>query len=486
MERAMDDGMYRTLFEQVPCYVTVLDRDYRIRQSNACFRDKFGKHDGEKCYEVFKRRGDLCESCPARETFEDGQTHSAEQVGMSQDGETTHYIVTTAPATRGPDAVTRVIEMAVDVTELRAVETKLRRANVLREALVEHSADAILGTGPLGHLLVFNPAAEKLFGIDAATVLGRPLEKGMVPVAFESVVDARRGDVFLKSATIGASSGEEVPVHFSGHALKKGGEFLGTAAFIQDLRRVRQLEKEKIDAERLAAVGQTVAGLAHGIKNILTGLEGGMYFLQSGLKGGMKERLDEGWDMLERNMERISVLVRNLLSFSKGRVPQVAVVAPGDLVDEMVGLFREAASLEGIDIVPEVAPEVAPAALDAEGIHSCLANLVGNAIDACQSTDRRPCSVHIRTHDEGGALVFEVEDEGCGMDQKVRDLAFTNFFTTKGSGGTGLGLLITRKIAQEHGGRVEFESTPEKGSIFRLIFPRDRLPEPGLPAGARG
>jgi signal transduction histidine kinase len=251
------------------------------------------------------------------------------------------------------------------------------------------------------------------------------------------------------------------------------------AAFLQDLRRVKQLEREKIDAERLAAVGQTVAGLAHGIKNILTGLEGGMYFLRSGLKGGREGRAEEGWEMLERNMDRISVLVRNLLSFSKGRVPRVELTDPRRFVEDVVALYQDAAAREHVLVVAEAGEKVEAAPLDAEGIHSCVANLVSNAIDACQMSGKEPCSVHVRVRDEGNDLVFEVEDEGCGMDQKVRRLAFTTFFSTKGSGGTGLGLLLTRKITQEHGGRIELDTTPGKGSTFRLIFPRDRLPEPG-------
>ncbi len=357
---------YQTLFEQVPCYVTVLNRDFRVVRANRRFVEKFGEISGGHCYEAFKHQNNACLTCPARETFADGRIHTSEQVGVAKDGEITHYVVTTAPASRGDAGFSHVIEMAVDVTALRRVE------------------------------------------------------------------------------------------------------------------------QEKNDAERLAAVGQTVAGLAHGIKNILTGLEGGMYFLKSGLTGGKKERLDEGWGMLNRNMEKISVLVRNLLSFSKGRVPTVELNRPEELVAETVALYREAAAAEGITVLAEVAEPPQPATYDAESIHTCLANLVSNAVDACKTSGKSPCRVFVRTRDEHEALVFEVEDEGCGMDQEVRELAFTNFFSTKGSGGTGLGLLLTRKISQEHGGRVEFESTPGQGSVFRLIFPRDRLPKLDQKTNERG
>jgi PAS domain S-box-containing protein len=469
---------YQTLFEQVPCYVTVLNRDLRVVRANRRFREKFGEVSGEHCFEVFKRQQCACSVCPAQQTFEDGKIHTSEQVGVAKDGEITHYIVTTAPASRGDAGFSHVIEMAVDVTALRSTEERLRRANALREALVEHSTDAVVGTGPRGNVLLFNPAAEKLFGREAEDLLRKALPKGFLPEEVDEIARREHGNCVLDSATVENSAGEAIPVRVLGHALERDGEYLGTAAFVQDLRRMRQLEREKIDAERLAAVGQTVAGLAHGIKNILTGLEGGMYFLKSGLKGGKQERLDEGWGMLTRNMEKISGLARNLLSFSKGSVPQVAMNQPAQLVEDMVELYRDAAAAEGITVEAEVGDPPAPATYDADAIHICLANLVSNAVDACKMSGSAPCRVTVRTRDEENALIFEVEDEGCGMDQEVRKLAFTNFFSTKGSGGTGLGLLQTRKIAQEHGGRVEFDSEPGKGSVFRLIFPRDRLPKP--------
>jgi PAS domain S-box-containing protein len=477
---------YQTLFEQVPCYVTVLNRDMRVVRANERFREKFGEVSGQRCFRVFKRRDRECEDCPAKRTFEDGTIHTSEQVGISRHGEVTNYIVTTAPASRGEGGFSHVIEMAIDVTKLREAEQELKRANALREALVEHSTDAIVGTGPDGRVLLFNPSAERLFGIPPGAITGKTPPTGMFPPEFGPVLEAGAGDCLLDSATVRTASGEEIPVRLSGHAMKKDGEALGAAVFLQDLRPIRRLEREKIDAERLAAVGQTVAGLAHGIKNILTGLEGGMYFLRTGIKGGKKERLDEGWGMLERNIEKVSVLARNLLAFSKGRVPKVEVMAPEVIVSEIVALYRDAASQQGVAVECAVPVPPAPAPLDAEAIHTCLANLVSNAIDACRMGQRRPCRVTLGVRDEGEDLVFEVSDEGCGMDQEIRRLAFTNFFTTKGTGGTGLGLLQTRKLTQEHGGRVEFTSEAGTGSVFRLIFPRHRLPEPGTVEGSGG
>jgi signal transduction histidine kinase len=282
----------------------------------------------------------------------------------------------------------------------------------------------------------------------------------------------------LPETTIFSGDGEEIPIRFSGVALRQERELIGSAMFLQDLRKIKQLEQEKIEAERQAAVGQTVAGLAHGIKNILTGLEGGMYVVSSGLKKGQKDRVGIGWEMLERNIGRISTLAKSLLSFSKGHTPNVLIVNPNDLVREVVALYHDAARKAGIKLIGEAETSVAPAPFDPEEMHSCLANLVSNALDACEMSEKSGCNVTVRCMEEDGSVVFEVVDEGTGMDYEIKQKVFTNFFTTKGSGGTGLGLLLTRKIVHEHGGRISVDSTPGEGSLFRLVFPRERLPQP--------
>ncbi|MFH2001006.1 MAG: HAMP domain-containing sensor histidine kinase, partial [Planctomycetota bacterium] len=187
-----------------------------------------------------------------------------------------------------------------------------------------------------------------------------------------------------------------------------------------------------------------------------------------------------GLAMLERNIERISFLARSLLGFSKGEAPEVLLVDPVELVTEIVDLYSDATEKDKIDIRLHAPAPIAPIAIDKEKMHSCLANLVSNAIDACQMSDKTECSVTVRCYEKDEAVVFEVEDEGCGMDYEIKKKAFTTFFTTKGKGGTGLGLLLTRKIVQEHGGKITCDSTPNEGTVFKLVFPRKQLP---IPAG---
>ena len=259
---------------------------------------------------------------------------------------------------------------------------------------------------------------------------------------------------------------------------------LGRIRFIvemsTDITEVKRLEREKREAERLAAVGETVAGIAHGIKNVLMGLEGGMYAVNSGIQMGDDARIARGWVTLEENVERISQFVKEFLDFAKGRKTTVTIVEPERPVREVADLFRERAAQAGIHLDLNLQPGLEPAALDEDGIHTSLANLVSNAIDACMVAEQpRDFIVTLTLKEVDGVLIYEVSDNGRGMDYEISRKVFSKFFTTKGSDrGTGLGLLTTKRIIHQHGGRISFKSEEGVGSVFRIELPRASLPTP--------
>jgi signal transduction histidine kinase len=301
----------------------------------------------------------------------------------------------------------------------------------------------------------------------------------MVPPQLRRQRSASPATVLLPDTMITNLNGEEIPVKLAGMTLFDAEKYLGGAVIAEDLRATKELEREKLTAERLAAVGQTVAGLAHGIKNVLMGLEGGIYAFQTGMSKGDNERMLKGWEMLEENIHRITSFVKEFLEFAKGREPTVRLVNPNEVAIKVVELFKDKAEQSGIGLSDDLEDGLAYAFMDEEGIHACLVNLVSNALDACETSDKPDPRITVRSREESGTLVLEVADTGTGIDYEIRKKVFTTFFSTKGAAkGTGLGLLTTRKVVQQHGGSVSFESTAGMGSVFRLKFPRDRLPKP--------
>lgn len=241
-----------------------------------------------------------------------------------------------------------------------------------------------------------------------------------------------------------------------------------------DDTRAAELAEQLGQAERLASVGLTTAGLAHAIKNILAGLEGGMYMMTSGLEREDTRRIAGAWEMVEKYIEQVSSLVQNMLSYAKAERPERETVAPADLIDEMLELYQSRASMIGIVLERDVADSLPPVVIDRKGMHGCLANLVANALDACAwdpSSDKEH-AIQLRAQPRhGGGVAFEIADNGMGIRQENQRKLLRAMFTTKGIRGTGLGLLLTKKVVEEHDGTLSFVSTPGEGTTFRIELP---------------
>ncbi len=468
---------HQILFDQVPCNILLIDKNFRIVKANKRLKDSLGNLEGKYCFESLKGVKSKCTECTARQTFADGQIHTGHHVWKSKKGITLHLHVITIPLKRTDGSFDLIMEMAVDVTKTLKLEDGLKFAHTYLETIISTSMDGIFAVDEKWKVTIFNPSARKFFKIRDNQVISREELVAMLPEGFLAQVSEWPGYAYLPETEVKAIDGEAFPVRLVGNKLMAENGTIGMAFSIQDLREIKQLEKEKIEAERLAAVGQTVAGLSHGVKNLITALEGGMYMLNSGLNKGNIERIQKGMEMLMRNIERISMFVKAFLSFSKGREIQAKICDPAQIAKEVVDLYAVKADELGITLKNEKIGDVNPAPIDYESMHECLTNIVGNAIDACQVSNGFTCYVKVRTFEEHGTIVYEVADNGCGMDYEVKKKVFTTFFTTKGLGGSGLGLLMTKKIVQEHGGRIYLESQPGKGTTFRIKLPRRHLPK---------
>ncbi|MBL7141120.1 MAG: GAF domain-containing protein [Planctomycetes bacterium] len=225
----------------------------------------------------------------------------------------------------------------------------------------------------------------------------------------------------------------------------------------------------RMRAERLATVGETVAGMAHFIKNILNGLRAGSYIIDQHLGGESESRVVHGWEIVKRNMQRLSTVVLDMLSYSRDRKPLCQPCHIGALCEDVVGLLQHQAAEKGVTLVTSC--DVEQASVDETAVSRCLINLVGNAIDASGAGGM----VYVEAHSDAdpGRFVLRVRDTGCGIPPEDLDRIFDVFFSTKGSKGTGLGLAVTLKTVREHGGDVQVDSTPGQGTEFRLVLPRE-------------
>ncbi len=224
---------------------------------------------------------------------------------------------------------------------------------------------------------------------------------------------------------------------------------------------------------RMASVGRLVASLAHTVKGIVMSLDGGIYVMNTGFEKDRDEMVRKGWEIVQRNIGRVTTLVLDMLQYAREREPVVTPVDLEVLVREVTELFAEKFRRSGVECRVE-AGELVEIEADEHGLHSLLVSLLENAVDACHwdvDRDEHRITVRLRHDPAAHEVELSVEDDGIGMDQETVNRLFTPMFSTKRGGGTGLGLLVARKIAGEHGGRIEVDSTPGRGSTFTVRLP---------------
>lgn len=234
------------------------------------------------------------------------------------------------------------------------------------------------------------------------------------------------------------------------------------------ITRARLIE-ENLRAERLAAVGQAVAGISHHTKNILTALDASVDLVDRGLTEKNEGFVHDGWPILKRSVARLSHVVEDMLTFSKPRRPMLEACDADALIRETVQSFNALITKRDITLTVETTGLRGPVWVDAHGLHQALLNLLTNAAATAPNTGGT-ILIHA-AHDSAGQMDLAVCDNGPGVPAADRVRIFNPFFSTKGSKGTGLGLAVTAKIMSEHGGSVSVDKGPLGGAQFTLHLP---------------
>lgn len=295
------------------------------------------------------------------------------------------------------------------------------------------------------------------------------------------------GAIYLDTAmSAGAYAERRGACLFDEHHLKLMLAIAGQAALaIEDT----QFYRAMLQSERLAAMGQTIANLSHHVKNILQGVRGGSYLVDEGLKKADLNVIRKGWGIVERNQERISNLVMDMLSFSKDREPELKRSDLRQLVEDVLELMHIRALENNVEIQWQPPSEPLLVDFDSEALHRALLNVLTNAIDAVCLVDREPgaqcprgrVGIAVELSQLKNRVQIHVSDNGPGIPAEEQPRIFSPFESNKGARGTGLGLPVSQKILREHGGDIEVQSQTGHGTIFTLAWPAYREPSTGAP-----
>jgi signal transduction histidine kinase/DNA-binding response OmpR family regulator len=347
--------LYQQLFDEVPCYISVQDKDFRLTATNRLFKRDFGDEIGSYCYEVYKHRGSPCQNCPVAATFQDGRPHPTEEIVTSKSGKQYNVLTWTAPIRNADGEVTQVMEMSTNITRLRQLQ------------------------------------------------------------------------------------------------------------------------------DHLTSLGLMIGSMSHGVKGMLTALDGGIYQLETGLARQDETRIAKAFDQVKQMTGRIRKMVLEILYYAKSRELSYKSVDIAQMAEKVFGDAKAIADKNGIVLEADISRDLGLVEVDSNWMQAALVNFMENAVDACTyDQGKKEHVVTFKVFDQGDDhICFIIQDNGMGMDRETREKMFTLFFTSKGSQGTGLGLFIANRVIQQHGGTIKVESELQKGTRFKICLPRKK-PEQSL------
>ncbi len=351
----------------------------------------------------------------------------------------------------------------------RGVETLATTRKAAAEVLTLHQhiirslASGLITTAPDGTVLTANEAACDILGKKTSDVVNKSLEVTMPGLLAQiaSAKELRRADLAVGDLTLGVTVS---PLR------DLDDRVIGRVVNFQDLSELRRLELQSRRSERLATVGELAAGVAHEIRNPLASISGSIELLRTAPQVSDDDRTL--MNIVSREIQRLNVLIGDLLDYANPRPSQHVELDLGVMVRETVQVARADQGFSAVELTCQ-ADELKITA-DPAKIRQVLWNLLRNASDAA-ATGNKHVRVEARATDQGAAIT--VEDDGPGIPKDKIARIFDPFFTTKQKG-TGLGLATCHAIVTEHGGRIDVESEPGRGTKMVVLLPKIKVGSP--------
>jgi C4-dicarboxylate-specific signal transduction histidine kinase len=337
---------HQQLFNEAPCYISVQDRELKITDANARFKQDFGDERGVYCYEIYKHRNEPCPDCPVQKTFDDGLSHQYETVVSPKKNQQYNVLVQTSPIKNEKGEITHVMEMSTNITQVRKLQ------------------------------------------------------------------------------------------------------------------------------DQLSSLGLLIGSISHSIKGMLTGMDGGLYLLDSGLRTRNYDRIHNGNATVKLMAARIRKMVLDILYYAKERELQLTQINTVEFALDVASALETKIKQAGVRFKTNFGSSMQMISIDTAQMRPALINILENAIDACEEDCSKDVhEIIFSVKQDNQSAIFSIKDNGMGMDQETRENMFTLFFSSKGYKGTGLGLFISNRIIEQHGGEITVESAPDEGTHFTIRIP---------------
>ncbi|MBW5827045.1 two-component system sensor histidine kinase AtoS [Yersinia kristensenii] len=358
-------------------------------------------------------------------------------------------------------------EMGEISDSVNALSRALRETKTLNELILESAADGVISVDINGCVTMINPAGELITGYNRKELMGKPYAEVFEKIDFDSpVLDTLyRGIEHVALELDYPGKTRTIQLSISTSQLRNAqGDTLGALAIFTDLTAKKEVQRRIEQAERLATLGELMAGVAHEVRNPLTAISGFVQILKDSEKD--PQRL-EYTHIILKEVQSINRVIQQLLDFSRPRIGRYHQVNLNQILRESLILVKTKGVEARVDFHVQLDENLSDIEADGELLKQVLLNILINAVQSI--TARGEIIIKTQTLDDNYQQIT-VKDNGCGIADDIKSKVFDPFYTTKPSG-TGLGLSISQRIIASHDGDIRLESQPNKGTTFIIILP---------------
>ena len=472
---------FQSMFETVPCLITVQDRDFKLISYNREFADKFAPEPGDYCYSAYKGRTQKCVDCPVEATFADGRSHYSEEMGVDKDGSVKHWIVRTAPIRDETGEIVAAMEMNLDISERKQLEEKLELSEKKYHAIFNNIPNPVFVLEIQSLKIVdCNQSVRAVYGTGREQLIGTCFIDLSHPDERETMAFRMATTAVLNQVRhVGVDNRQlYVDIRIS------PSEYTGKQVLlvtISDVTKRLEVEQQLIHASKMATLGEMATGVAHELNQPLSVIKTASNFFMRKVK--KKEPIRDEILMtmsgeIDSHVERATKIINHMREFGRKSDPNLEPVFLNEVLEKAFEIFSQQLKVRGIDVKWDMDPDLPMVLGNSSRLEQVLINLLINARDAieeraAQTMDTTiPRLITLLTTRKAKIATLSVCDTGNGVPKPIRSKIFEPFFTTKKVGdGTGLGLSISYSIVKEGGGSINVTENPMGGACFNLYFP---------------
>lgn len=367
------------------------------------------------------------------------------------------------------------LEDAYRKLEERAIQ--LINIQEYMQSILRSITTGVITVGPDASVATVNPAAERMLGMSEADMVPRPIgnlfsEDGGLSADVRKVLSGRVPKTVRDAKLV---TRDAVTMHAQATASRMrdvSGRILGAVVTLEDVSEIKSLTDQLIRADRLAAMGELTAGVAHEVRNPLGIIRASVQLLEEAQCN--PERIEEASSVIKQEIDRLDKVIKALLDFGRPSKPTLIATDVTDVLADVVLFTRRFASRADVEIEEEYAHGLPKVMADPDQLKQVFVNLISNAVQAMEP--RGGGSIKLSAFVDEGFVTVRVEDTGPGIAAEDVAKVFDPFYSRR-EGGTGLGLTIVHRIVDEHDGHIEVESVPGEGTAFTVSLPATQAQE---------